>query len=429
MTSTSDPAPAQRSSAAAAAGTATTAEAEAEPKAVAADTASATASTMPTASAPWDVVIVGGGLGGLSLAVELAQPQYAHLRVLVLEKRSQYRRDRTWSYWATHSHRYTKLERRRWNRWSVRFDGRQCVQESQIAYCTIDADAFYSAAVAHIAASNNVELRMASAVRAVHATDTGGELLEVNLEDSNRETARWVMDARPDASVGYTGLVQHFVGWEIQTANDCFDDTLVELMDFKSAAAGLHFFYVLPYGTRNALVETTWISTLRTPPDYEAELRAYLRSRYGLSAFDCVYRERGQLPLQGEAQVTASPRIVRVGQAAGTLRPSTGFAFLETIADAKRLAACLGGADANTSTITAYRRHKLNSWMDRVFFQALEARWPTAPRYFMALFGGTEAQTLVPFLSGNATMWQRLKVVMQLPKVKFLRAAWQSVLG
>ena len=387
--------------------------------------------TTSTTTAPlaWDVVIVGGGLGGLSLAVELAQPQYSHLRVLVLEKRARYQRDRTWSYWGTQSHRYSHLERRRWHRWSVRFEGRQCVQASHIAYCTIDAVAFYGAAVAQIAAAAHVQLRMASAVRSVRVTGACRELPEVQLEDGQLESARWVMDARPAAPVGYAGLVQHFVGWEIRTPHDCFDDTLVELMDFQAAAAGLHFFYVLPYGPRHALVETTWISTLRTPPDYESELRAYLQSRYGLGAFECVYRERGQLPLQGEAQVTASPRIVRVGQAAGTLRPSTGFAFLETVADARRLAHRLGQTDASTMTIPAYRRKTLNRWMDRVFFQALQTRWPTAPRYFMALFSGTAAHTLVPFLSGNATLWQRLKVVMQLPKADFLRAAWQSVAG
>ena len=409
--------------------TTTKAVADAAATAAAITLATASTNTIASAQAPWDVVIVGGGLGGLSLAVELAQPQHSHLRVLVLEKRSRYQRDRTWSYWATHSHRYTELERRRWNRWSVRFDGRQCLQQSHIAYCTIDADAFYSAAVTQISASDNVALRMDSAVRSVNANGASGEFQEVHLEDGCRETARWVMDARPDASVGYTGLVQHFVGWEIQTSDDCFDDTLVELMDFQPAAAGLHFFYVLPYSPRHALVETTWISTLCKPPDYESELRAYLSSRYGLSAFECVYQECGQLPLQRQTQSTSSPRIVRMGQGAGTLRSSTGFAFLETIADARRLAGCLARADANTLTIPAYRPSTLNRWMDRVFFQALQIRWPTAPRYFMALFDGTDARTLVPFLSGNATMWQRLKVVMQLPKVAFLRAAWQSVSG
>lgn len=382
-----------------------------------------------TAAVAWDVVIVGGGLGGLTLAVELAQPRYAHLRVLVLEKRACYRRDRTWSYWGARHHRYTDLERRRWHRWSVRFEGRQCIQASEIAYCTIDADAFYAAAVARIAAATHIHLRMACPVGSVSAAGNASGFPEVHLEDGRRESARWVMDARPAARAGYTGLVQHFVGWEIRTPHDCFDDTLVELMDFQPASAGLHFFYVLPYGPRCALVETTWISTLHQPPDYESELRAYLKSRYGLGPFECVYQECGHLPLQCDPQVTASPRIVRVGQSAGTLRPSTGFAFLETVADAQRLARCLGQATARTATIPPYRRKWLDRWMDRVFFLALQARWPTAPRYFMALFGGTRAQTLVPFLSGDATVWQRLKIAMQLPKADFLRAAWQSVSG
>ena len=384
---------------------------------------------MTTAAAPWDVVIVGGGLGGLSLAVELAHPQYAHLRVLVLEKRTRYQRDRTWSYWGTHRHRFSDVERRRWHRWSVRFEGRQCVQTSAIPYCTIDADAFYSAALAHIAATNHVQIRMGCAVRSVAGTSADGGLIKVQLADGSQESARWIMDARPDSASAGTGLVQHFVGWEIRTPNDCFDDTTVELMDFQPATSGLHFFYVLPYGPRHALVETTWISALGVPPDYETELRSYLQNRYGLGLFECVYQERGQLPLQGEPHATPNPRIVRVGQGAGTLRPSTGFAFLETVADARRLAQCLGRAGTNTAAIPSFQRKTLNRWMDRVFFQALQAHWPVAPRYFMALFSGTSAQTLVPFLSGNATLWQRLKVVMQLPKMVFLRAAWQSIVG
>ena len=394
--------------------------------------------TVASAGVAWDVVIVGGGLGGLSLAVELAEPQYAHLRVLVLEKRACYLRDRTWSYWGTHRHRYTELERHRWHRWSVRFEGQQCVQASDIAYCTIDADAFYDAAVAQITAAAHMQLRMSCTVDSVNATGSAGKFPEVQLADGRRESARWVMDARPPAHAAYsrhagrTGLFQHFVGWEIRTEYDCFDDTLVELMDFETAPAGLHFFYVLPYGPRCALVETTWISTLQPLPDYEAELHAYLKSRYGLGPFECVYREHGQLPLECEPQGTASPRIVRVGQSAGTLRPSTGFAFLETVADAKRLARCLGTCStqsAQSAPIPPYRRKALNRWMDRVFFRALASKWPTAPRYFMALFGGVRAQTLVPFLLGNATLWQRLKIAMQLPKGDFLRAAWRSVVS
>ena len=395
--------------------------------------------------AAWDVVIVGGGLAGLSLAVELAQPEHAHLRVLVLEKRTHYQRDRTWSYWSAQPHRYTALERRRWQRWAVSFDGQRQVQSSDNAesadsahhgsYCTLDADAFYAFAVAQIAAAPHIELRMDCPVRTV----VPALLPVVRLEDGRQETACWVMDARPAAmpatvatatsataaSGAGAGLSQHFVGWEINTATDCFDDSVVELMDFQAASAGLHFFYVLPYSRRSALVESTWISGPTVQPDYAAELRGYLRQRYGLQAYDCVYREQGRLPLQHTPSASTNPRIVKLGQAAGTLRASTGFAFLETIADAQRIAECLRHSPPNQASIPAFRRQRLDGWMDSVLFAAMQAQWTQAPRFFMALFGGTRAHTLLPFLAGRATLAQRLGIALPLPKRAFLRAAWQ----
>ena len=57
-----------------------------------------------TTPAAYDVAIIGAGLAGLSLAARLAEPPFAGLRVLVLEPRTLYRRDRTWSYWSMQPH-------------------------------------------------------------------------------------------------------------------------------------------------------------------------------------------------------------------------------------------------------------------------------------------------------------------------------------
>jgi lycopene beta-cyclase len=371
----------------------------------------------------WDVVIVGGGLGGLALAVELAQPVFSHLRVLVLEKRSQYKRDRTWSYWATHGHRYTPLERKRWNQWRVHFDGRYVQQQSNQAYCTIDADKFYDFAQSQIAAAPNIELRLGVSVKQI----VDAIQPQILLEDSTQLFAAWVMDARPDEKPITHSLYQHFLGWEVHTETDCFDSNLVHLMDFQPASSGLHFFYVLPYSRRTALVETTWISSGAHLPDYQAELEVYLRKRFGITHYQLAYQEQGKLSLQTQLQKPSMQRVIPLGRRAGTLRPSTGFAFLETIADVQRVARCFARTSLDSVTIAPYHRNQVNLWMDKIFFEAITSNWPGAPDYFMALFEGVEPESLIAFLSGHPTFAQRLTVAMQLPKLHFLRAGMRSI--
>lgn len=379
----------------------------------------------------WDIVIVGGGLGGLSLAVELAQPEYAHLRVLVLEKRTQYARDRTWSYWASGMHRYSALERRRWHAWRVGFNGQHAQQniapDSALAYCTLDADAFYAFAQSQIAASPNVRLQLGVSVI---------EILEepvhtLRLENGSTLTSLWVMDGRPLGLPKAEGLCQHFMGWEIETPIDCFDPNTVELMDFQPATSGLHFLYVLPYGPRRALVESTWMSPYAHRPDYGAELQNYLQSRYGLAlnklSYQQVYQEQGCLDLQATPRTypvtDGSYRRVSLGRSAGTLRSSTGFAFLETIADAQRVARCFANVPLVDVRVPPYRRDALDAWMDKIFCEGMMADWPRAPEHFVAMFKGVSAPTLVSFLTGHPSMLQRLQVSLQLPKWHFLRAA------
>ncbi len=371
----------------------------------------------------WDIVIVGGGLAGLALAVELAQPALSHLRVLVLEQRSEYKRDRTWSYWATHAHRYTQLERKRWQHWCVRCAGRQVRQQSNQAYCTIDADKFYQFAQAQIAAAANTELRLDVSVKEIIA----GNKPYVVLADGAILSAQWVMDARPDDKPTADSLHQHFLGWEVQTETDCFDSDVVELMDFQRAASGLHFFYVLPYGPRSALVETTWISNAAHLPDYQEELSNYLHKRFGITQFQINYQEQGKLSLQTQLHKRALQRVIPLGRGAGTLRPSTGFAFLETIADAQRIARCFARAPIEAVVIAPYQRNQINLWMDKVLFEAMTANWSGAPDYFMALFEGVEPRSLVAFLSGHPTFAQRLTVALQLPKLPFLRAGMRAI--
>jgi lycopene beta-cyclase len=384
----------------------------------------------------YDIVIVGGGLSGLALAAELAQAEFSMLRVLVLEQRKSYVRDRTWSYWKTpHSaaHRFSHLERQQWSQWCVRQATSTHQQASPTVtkggddgkvtcYCTLDGDAFYSAAQHVISQSGHVELRLGTSVRQI----VGGDTPSVETSDGEVIQAAWVFDARPPVKTIANGLVQQFSGHEITTNSDVFDPKMVELMHFQPSTDGLHFFYVLPYSPRNALIETTWISPASFKPDFDAELQQFIASCVGSAAYEVVYQEKGSLNLNLNLNQTMAKNALHVaplGRAAGTLRASTGYAFLETLAHAVQTATSLkshaSAGDLKNWIPAPFKREALDEWMDTVFLTVLERDWSRSSWYFMQLFEKLDAETMVAFLSGNASWRQRLLVTRALPTLPF----------
>jgi lycopene beta-cyclase len=368
-----------------------------------------------------DIIIIGGGLGGLSLAVELSAPEFAHLSVLVLEKRASYTRDRTWSYWTDQPHRYSHLERQRWQQWSASLLGVQRSQSSaQVAYATIDADAFYQSALQSIGSAGHVELQMGCAVTAVDATTS-----TVTLQGAQVLHARTVLDARPAALHQSSALVQQFVGWEVTTQHDVFDTQSVQLMAFEPHSRGLHFWYVLPYNARCALVESTWVSPADWQPDYNAELNNYLAKLCGGQSYNIVYQEQGVLQLDAPVQPSTAP--IGLGRNGGTLRAATGYAFLDTISHAAQLARSLAShvqsGVASAWQPVPYQRPASDAWMDSVFLQVLAQDWRAAPNYFMQIFTILSAQDTVAFLTGRATRIQKLAMMRALPVRPFASAA------
>ena len=68
----------------------------------------------------FDYIIVGGGCAGLSLAYELEIHQKLKNKTLaIIEPRTEYKRDKIWSFWKVVNHNFDDCVKKSWNNFSI----------------------------------------------------------------------------------------------------------------------------------------------------------------------------------------------------------------------------------------------------------------------------------------------------------------------
>ncbi len=381
-----------------------------------------------TARPDYDIAILGAGLAGLSLAVRLAAPRFAGLRVLVVEPRTHYRRDRTWSGWTLRPHPFAAAVTGSWDRWAVASDARSAVLSVPgLRYESIAADALYRVALSRIRAAPHIELR-----QGVHADAQDGEdAATIRLPDG-AVRAGFAFDTRPPPGIGRHGLTQGFLGQEVRTDRPVFDPGVATLMDFRcpspgGAAGAAHFTYVLPTSPTQALIEDTWFSPAGfQPPDHRAALRAYMAARYGVDRCEVLYEEEGALPMDPRFQPRAGRRLLPLGTAGGATRPSTGYAFTAIQA---RCDAIVADLDAGRIPSPARPRPGAIRMMDRVLLHLLERRPDLAPHVFTTLFARCPPAALVRFMNDAAGPLDLAAVAAAIPFLPTTGAALRLAAG
>ena len=366
----------------------------------------------------YDVAILGAGLAGLSLAARLAAPRFSGLRVLLVEPRSSYVRDRTWSYWALDPHPFQAAVSASWTRWAVAADGVDVVcGANDLRYESISSDAFYNLALDLVRAGSHIDLQLGAAATAVE--DTNGVQVTFGATSVHAAIA---FDTRPSKLTQRHGLVQLFGGLEIETDQPVFDAGTAMLMDFRCAqASAAHFTYILPSSNYRALVEDTWFAPLGLhPPDHVTAIRSYMRKTYGVERFVTLFAEQGALPMDPMFQPRVGQRLLPLGVAGGATRPSTGYAFHAIQLRCDTLAQDLMAGRLPRS---APARPAFVRMMDKVLLDLLARKPELAPRIFVALFQRCEPRALVRFLNDSARPADFVAVAAAIPFLPIVAAA------
>jgi len=373
-----------------------------------------------------DLLVLGGGLAGLSLAERLAAAPGARVSAAVLEARSVYADDRTWCFWRLAPHRYEALSASSWSRVMVRDGAREAVVDcAATPYQMIPSIAFYQRAEQVIRASAQATLKLGSGVPGAPQRD--GDGWRVEAEDGQVWRARYVVDTRPPSTKPESILWQSFIGDVVVADRDVFDPGVAVLMDFDDQCVdGVQFAYVLPTTPREALVETTVFGVRGLSPRQLRERHDdVLRARVGEGGVSVRRSEHGVLPM-GHAPAPARAGVVHASLFHGGARASTGYAFTRVQAWADECAAALlRGAPPTAPRPDPWPRRA----MDEIFLRVLRARPERGAAMLTRMFARADGAGLVRFLSDAGGIVDSLSVMRSLPPGPFLRAAWQMMKG
>ena len=197
----------------------------------------------------FDYVILGGGCAGLSLAYELeVSGALGQKSLAIVEPRGSYSRDKTWSFWRTDEHNFGDCVTSRWNSFKVIGpSGQTQVNCEDTPYESVDSGRFYRKVLDRLAGNNAIQF-----VPSSNHLQLGDALVFNSVPRGGHPERLW----------------QHFRGVELVAPPGTFDSSSVTLMDFVCEQRGqVHFFYVLPFSSSRALVETTWIGPLTVGSD------------------------------------------------------------------------------------------------------------------------------------------------------------------
>ncbi|MEU6912787.1 FAD-dependent oxidoreductase [Streptomyces olindensis] len=380
----------------------------------------------PGSAGTADVVVVGGGAAGLSLAYRLIETGAATVTVVEPPDGPGRPPERTWCYWEEGAGDFEEAVAATWPLLRVHGPdgGALTVDPAPSRYRMVRSTAFERLVHARLATAPGGRLLRATAdiVRdvpggaEVRCTAPGGQTLTLR--------ARRVFDSRPLSALppARTLLLQHFRGWFVRTRADRFDPAVADLMDFRvpQPGHGLAFGYVLPLAPDRALVEYTEFSRAPlTTAAYETALGHYTREVLGLGAFTVESAEQGVIPMtDARFPRRAGESVFRIGTAGGATRPATGYTFAAVQRHSRAVAAL---RDGHATPPPPHGRRAL--FMDAVLLRALDTGRIDGPAFFTDLFRRTPAHRLLRFLDGATSLREEWGIGLRTPVGPMLRTA------
>ncbi len=367
---------------------------------------------MPT----YDFIIIGAGASGLLLADALGNDSFFKEKsILILEKSSKTKNDRTWCFWERGKGEFDDIIHKEWPK--IHIAGKHLNINPKIApynYKMLRGIDFYECYFKKLKAHPNITVEQDE----IKDLKEGDNFVTV-WGKKNTYQGIQIFDSRFNyeklkRESTYPVLQQHFLGWFVKTNRSVFDEQTASFMDFSIPQHGnTRFMYVLPLSDTEALVEYTLFSEhVLKQEEYEQAIQDYLLTKIGVEEYEITEVERGNIPMTCyDFTQENTRRILKIGMAGGWAKPSTGYTFYSSVKKVKKLIHHL----KSKRPLTTFGKKNRFWFYDLLLLDILHKNNQLGRFIFESLFTKRKPQLIFKFLDEDTHVLEEL-YIMAAPK-------------
>ncbi len=375
----------------------------------------------------YDYIISGAGLSGLILANRIFEDRFFDDKnILLIDKDLKSSVNKTWCFWETGNSVWKDYIVKSWD--TVIFKSKGFKKEKSLqnySYKMIKSKFFLDSIINKIKQANNFDFFQDEIVDFIESENN--VLVKTK---SNQFLANNVFNSCVDineikSKTSYPFLLQHFLGWTIETRESIFNEKKATIMDFSiDQKDETRFFYVLPLSDKKALIEFTVFSKdLLKKDEYELELIKYIKS-LRVDKYKIIEDEFGVIPMTCYPfEKKNTSKILNIGTAGGWTKPSSGYTFKFIEKNTIKLLAHI-----KKNTQLSNFKIKTRHWIyDLIFLDVLYKNNYLGSNLFTKMFSKNPMEKIFMFLDNETSITDELKITASFPKRIFTNSLVNNI--
>ena len=368
-----------------------------------------------------DFVILGGGCSALSFINQVIEQRIMKYSFIIIEKQKKYVDDKSWCFWSENIKKNKKIIEASWSTFSFNLgNSTNFLSSINFKYYYIRSIKFYESIKKRILNCSHIKLKLNETIISIKQKKNYYEV----ITNKNVYLAKNILDTRPNINIykKYPFLYQCFVGYEIKSE---------EKIKLKKSNAYLmhnmhtfndkfYFEYILPFKKNTYLFELTTFTKKDLPVKIlEKELRIVL-SKYFNKPYQIVRKEYGKIPMGfiNNKMIKNKKNYFVSGSLAGSIRPSSGYAFVDIQKWSKRAA---NNLKIKGNIETSEKREVIKQFLDKIFLKVISSDISKAPQIFYYFSKNISPATFIKFMLGEANLLEYLRIIYAMPKRIFLK--------